>query len=125
MKSFDSINVIPFIDIMLVLLAIVLTTATFVATGKLDIVMPETQAEAAVADPEAVRIALDPEGQFYLDDEPLSLSSLEDRLSVRDRESAISLLIDEKAQFDGFAKLAAILEAGGFRNVSVITRSER
>jgi biopolymer transport protein ExbD len=30
-KKIESINVIPFIDIMLVLLAIVLTTATFIA----------------------------------------------------------------------------------------------
>jgi biopolymer transport protein ExbD len=33
MKRFDQINVIPFIDIMLVLLAIVLTTATFISQG--------------------------------------------------------------------------------------------
>jgi len=42
MKKFDSINVIPFIDIMLVLLAIVLTTATFVANGQLDIALPSS-----------------------------------------------------------------------------------
>ena len=30
-KEFDVINVIPFIDIMLVLLTIVLTTSTFIA----------------------------------------------------------------------------------------------
>ncbi len=40
MKRFDQINVIPFIDIMLVLLAIVLTTATFISQGRLDINVP-------------------------------------------------------------------------------------
>jgi len=36
--KFDTINVVPFIDIMLVLLVIVLTTASFIQTGliKLD-----------------------------------------------------------------------------------------
>ena len=32
-KEFDYINVIPFIDIMLVLLTIILTTSTFIAQG--------------------------------------------------------------------------------------------
>ena len=40
MKKFDQINVIPFIDIMLVLLAIVLMTATFIAQGKIDAKTP-------------------------------------------------------------------------------------
>ena len=34
MKKFDQINVIPFIDIMLVLLAIILMTATFTPRAK-------------------------------------------------------------------------------------------
>ena len=41
MKRIDGINVIPFIDIMLVLLAIVLTTATFIVEGRLEIRLPE------------------------------------------------------------------------------------
>ena len=35
MKKFDEINIIPFIDIMLVLLAIVLITASFISQGKI------------------------------------------------------------------------------------------
>lgn len=48
MKRFDTINVIPFIDIMLVLLAIVLTTASFIATGKLDIAVPQSSSTEAL-----------------------------------------------------------------------------
>ena len=32
-KEFDYMNVIPLVDVMLVLLTIVLTTSTFIATG--------------------------------------------------------------------------------------------
>jgi len=46
MKKFDQINVIPFIDIMLVLLAIVLMTATFIAQGKIDVNLPTSKAPA-------------------------------------------------------------------------------
>ena len=40
MKKFDQINVIPFIDIMLVLLAIVLTSASFISQGKIPVTPP-------------------------------------------------------------------------------------
>ena len=53
MKRMDQINVIPFIDIMLVLLAIVLTTATFIVEGRLEIRLPEaaSQDEAGASGP--------------------------------------------------------------------------
>lgn len=44
MKRIDTINVIPFIDIMLVLLAIVLTTATFISRGVIEVHYPESAA---------------------------------------------------------------------------------
>jgi len=45
-KKFDSINVIPFIDIMLVLLVMVLTTATFIKQGVIPVALPEAKATA-------------------------------------------------------------------------------
>jgi biopolymer transport protein ExbD len=41
MKRFDQINMIPFIDIMLVLLAIVLTTASFISQGMIPLDLPK------------------------------------------------------------------------------------
>ena len=42
-KKFDEINVIPFIDIMLVLLVMVLTTATFIKQGVIPVNLPEAK----------------------------------------------------------------------------------
>jgi biopolymer transport protein ExbD len=39
-KPFETLNVIPFVDIMLVLLTIVLTTANFIATGRIPVALP-------------------------------------------------------------------------------------
>ena len=55
MKPMAQINVIPFIDIMLVLLAVVLTTATFVAQGRIPVALPEAAYTHARADREAKR----------------------------------------------------------------------
>ncbi len=40
-KEFDYLNVIPLVDVMLVLLTIVLTTSTFIATGGIQVELPE------------------------------------------------------------------------------------
>ena len=40
-KGFESINVIPFVDVMLVLLTIVLTTSTFIAVGAIPVELPK------------------------------------------------------------------------------------
>ena len=42
-NGFDSINVVPLVDVMLVLLTIVLTTSTFVATGAIPVALPKAE----------------------------------------------------------------------------------
>ena len=72
MKRFENINVIPFIDIMLVLLAIVLTTATFIVEGKLDIRLPESKSQAKLDQPDRRELAIHENETLYLDSEPVA-----------------------------------------------------
>lgn len=39
-KEFDAINVVPLVDVMLVVLTIVLMTSTFIASGSLSVELP-------------------------------------------------------------------------------------
>ena len=82
MKRMDTINVIPFIDIMLVLLAIVMTTATFIVEGRLNIRLPKAEAQARAEPMERVEIGIGREGEFYLDAAPVELKPLTERLSA-------------------------------------------
>ena len=75
MKRMDQINVIPFIDIMLVLLAIVLTTATFIVEGRLQIRLPAATSQTPPPAVERVEIAVDAAGGLFLGGEPLGSGS--------------------------------------------------
>ena len=68
MKRFDQINMIPFIDVMLVLLAIVLTTATFVSKGLIDVDIPSAEQATTVnnAPKEPVHISVNTNNELYL-----------------------------------------------------------
>ena len=59
MKPLAQINVIPFIDIMLVLLAVVLTTATFVAQGVIPVSLPEATSADELQRNRPIEITID------------------------------------------------------------------
>ncbi len=123
MKKFDSINVIPFIDIMLVLLAIVLTTATFVTNGQLDIDLPSSSAATAADNIERVQIAVDRDGILFIDGIEMTLEAAELQLQALPTDTPILLLMDESVEFKQFVAIIDILKRLSLDKVSVLTRT--
>jgi biopolymer transport protein ExbD len=121
MKRMDTINVIPFIDIMLVLLAIVLTTATFLVEGRLDIRLPKATAAPKPDVTERVEIAIGRDGEYYLDAAPVEAEPLAQRLSALGPETAIVLRVDAQARFERFVAVVDLLKARGLERVSILT----
>ena len=122
MKRMDTINVIPFIDIMLVLLAIVLTTATFIVEGRLNIRLPKAEAQVRAEPMERVEIGIGREGEFYLDAAPVEISPLTERLSALDPRTAIVLRVDAQARFERFVAVVDLLKARGLDRLTILTR---
>lgn len=122
MKKFDTINVIPFIDIMLVLLAIVLTTATFVSNGQLDIDLPQSSSDAASDNIERVEIAVDRDGVLYINGVENSIEKAELQLQLLSPDTPILLLMDETVEFKQFVEVIDILKRLSLDKVSVLTR---
>ena len=122
MQKFDSINVIPFIDIMLVLLAIVLTTATFVSNGQLDITLPTATSSTATTDAEKVEISIDRDEKLYLDGSKQTLEQIELALSTKSTDTQVNLFIDETVEFKQFVSVIDLLKALNLEKVSIVTR---
>lgn len=121
MKKFDSINVIPFIDIMLVLLAIVLTTATFVSNGQLEITLPEASSDTATDATQKTEIAIDDQEILYLDGVVVGLDELEGELAALATETKILLRIDATVPFSEFVSVIDLLKQLELDDVSVLT----
>lgn len=129
MRRMDQINVIPFIDIMLVLLAIVLTTATFIVEGRLQIRLPTASTQAPVASPEPVEIAIDAAGGIFLDATPLgtgpgALDILGRALHQLGTDTAIVLRVDADTRFEGFVAVVNQLKDRGLERLSILTRRQ-
>jgi biopolymer transport protein ExbD len=122
MKRIDTINVIPFIDIMLVLLAIVLTTATFIVEGRLDIRLPEAATKTQSAAHQQIEIAIDKAGQIFLDGHPLSVDDLRGRLASLDKETPVILRVDAEVRFARFVTVVDLLKSRGLQRLTILTR---
>ncbi len=64
-KLKSEINVVPYIDVMLVLLIIFMVTAPLLNLG-VDIKLPQSTAKAVQLDKEPILIGVDKDGKFYL-----------------------------------------------------------
>ena len=121
MKKFDQINVIPFIDIMLVLLAIVLTTATFIAQGRIPLNLPEAQHAAAPHNDKPLEISIDAERKVYLDTAVVHLLELEQRLGLVKQDQPVVLRVDASVPFNDVVGVLDVLNKYHLRNLSIVT----
>ncbi len=123
MKPLSQINVIPFIDVMLVLLAIVLMTATFVAQGQIPITVPEATKSDALASEPALEITIDRSGLVFIDGKESSLEILVTRLQDTPPETPVLLRVDGDSTFEHFVAVVDRLKARNMQNLSILTRA--
>lgn len=125
MKRFDQINMIPFIDIMLVLLAIVLTTASFVSQGLIPVNLPKAeQSEQANGDEQGLEIAINAQNQIFFEGAPITVETLADKLQPHAAQAAttpVILRVDKAAAFEHFIAVVDVLKAGHFDKLSIQT----
>ena len=120
MKKFDSINVIPFVDILLVLLAIVLMTSTFIAKGIIPLDLPKASSEQNL-NRQNVVISIDAMGQLFLEKEPTSLERLRGYFDTLAQETHFSINCDKKASFEFFVSVLTALNVRHFQNIDIVT----
>ena len=124
MRRFETINVIPFIDIMLVLLAIVLTTATFVVSSKLDINVPKSSSEETVNSDKVVEIAIDKESIIYYDENKIDAEALKQKLALLEKNTPINVRVDSSVDFGHFVKVLDLFKQLQLDKFSIITKQE-
>lgn len=125
MKKFDEINIIPFIDIMLVLLAIVLITASFISQGKIQVNVPKASTTQAIkADDIAKLLTVTADNEFFYNDKAISKEQLADEMATWDKEQKVTLKVDSAVTFDKFVEITDLLSANEIKNVAIVTQKE-
>mgnify|MGYP000025317038 CR=1 FL=1 len=121
-ERFDKMNVVPFIDIVLVLLVIVLATATFVKNQTIQVDLPSASAKKS-EDKNNIQIVVNKEGVYSYEGKVLALELIKEKLMKLDpKKDLISLRMDKSSEFQYFVDIIDILKTKGFENISIITK---
>lgn len=123
-KEFDYINVIPFVDIMLVLLTIVLTTSTFIATGGIPINLPK----AAKSQDQTLKvrtIEIDRNGRIFFNGRDMTIPALLAELRPLDRSTPFLIRADRDIALQSFVDVLDAVKNAGFRQVSLQTEAKK
>lgn len=122
-SGINEMNLIPLIDIMLVLMIIFLVTAT-VANPSIPLSLPKTTAELQDAPPRVVTLSIDGSGQIAWDGQALDLAQLSTRLQqVANSGNAPTLQIraDKNAKYDTVAQVMSRASNAGLTDLAFVT----
>lgn len=118
----NEMNLIPLIDIMLVLMIIFLVTATVLnPTVPLD--LPKTSATINDTPPEVLQISIDANGDIYWDKEKISLSELETRFKAevgKGEDPQVHLRADKEGKYDMVAQVLAAASSTGLTKIAFV-----
>jgi|WetSurMetagenome_2_1015567.scaffolds.fasta_scaffold1209888_2 biopolymer transport protein ExbD len=119
-KEFDYMNVIPLVDVMLVLLTIVLTTSTFIASGMINVSLPKASAEhKEILKNQTISIHKD--GTVYLNASTMTLEELREKVTILDRETPMVIRADRDIRLQVFVDVLDIINNLGFKKVAIQT----
>jgi biopolymer transport protein TolR len=121
-SSLSEINMVPFIDVMLVLLVIFMITAPVLQSG-IQVDLPKTRTVKQIHSARVV-ITIDRAQRVYVDDKPVNIHQLGGRVKAKLTDPAhqpVYIRCDETVPFGSFATVADELEHSGIQNISVVT----
>ena len=114
---------IPFIDIMLVLMIIFMVTAPVIQSG-IEVDVPRTEIVRELNE-ERLVVSIDREQRLYLQNEPVNINELGPRIQERTPEvvsRSIYLRADTSVPFGTIAVVMDRLNQAGIENISVVTQ---
>jgi biopolymer transport protein TolR len=120
------INVTPLVDVMLVLLIIFIITAPMLVQG-LNVNLPKQDAPSIASEgAEPLVLTLNSDQIIYLDDEPIHLELLGDRLSAAlgGRPRPVYVKADETLPYGFVIRVLAVLDRIGVEQVGMVTAPE-
>ncbi|WP_326519218.1 ExbD/TolR family protein [Acinetobacter sp. CAAS 2-6] len=119
----NEMNLIPLIDIMLVLMIIFLVTAT-VANPSIPLTLPKTTAEIIDPPPKAITVSINAKGEIAWDTEMISMQELERRFQEAgqvERKPTVQLRADKESRYDSVAQVMSRASEAGLSDIAFVS----
>lgn len=121
-STLSEINMVPFIDVVLVLLIIFMITAPILQSG-IEVDVPKTQTIKEIDEVRLV-VTIDKNQLIYIGDTPVNIHRLGEQVKVKLKkpQDSVFLRADETIPFGTFAKVVDTLRVAGINNISIVTQ---
>ena len=119
----NEMNLIPLIDIMLVLMIIFLVTAT-VANPSIPLTLPKTTADIIDPPPEAITISINANGEVAWNDKIITLAELEQRFNTAGQAAqkpTVQLRADKESRYDTVAQVMSRASEAGLSDIAFVS----
>jgi biopolymer transport protein TolR len=119
--SLSEINMVPFVDVVLVLLIIFMITAPILQSG-IEVDVPKTHTVKEITEQRLV-ITIDKTQRVYLGNEAVNIHQLGQKVhaQLKRPQDAVFLRCDETVPFGSFATIVDELRQSGISNISIVT----
>jgi biopolymer transport protein TolR len=120
--SLSDINMVPFIDVVLVLLIIFMITAPILQSG-IEVDLPKTHTVKEVTEQKIV-VTMDKNQLIYLGNQAVNIHQLADKIrkQAKHENDVVYLRADETVPFGAFCTVIDALRVSGITNISIVTQ---
>jgi len=120
-SSLSEINMVPFIDIVLVLLIIFMITAPILQSG-IELDVPKTKSVKVITEQKVV-VSIDKKQLVYLGNDPVNVHDIGAKVhaQLKKPNEGVFLRCDETVPFGIFAAVIDALKQSGVTNISIVT----
>ncbi|MBE0588113.1 Biopolymer transport protein ExbD [compost metagenome] len=122
-EMMSEINMIPFIDVMLVLLIIFIITVPVIKHA-VNIDLPRASNEKVLDKPENIRLSVDADGAYFWNETPVQDADFEQRLAsaaAQEPQPELHIRGDKAVRYERVALAMAAAQRAGVRKIGFIT----
>lgn len=123
-NAVSEINMVPLIDVMLVLLVIFIITAPLLSHS-IKINVPQASAEPVQQDPKVVDFAVDADGALFWNEQAVTLEEIPALMAAEaalDPQPEIRLRADLDTRYEVLAQVMSMARQSGLKRIGFVTR---
>lgn len=120
----SEINMVPLIDVMLVLLVIFIITAPLLSHS-IKINVPQATAQPVEQELKTIDLAVDAQGQIFWNEQPVVLDQLSTRFSAEaglEPQPELRIRADLNTRYEVLAQVMSAAKGSGLKRIGFITR---
>lgn len=125
-KPKAEINIVPYVDVMLVLLIVFMVAAPLLTVG-VEVDLPDTEAQAMSQNEEPLTLTIQQGGQIYLQETEIEYDELIPRLRAvagTGSEARIFIRADDGVDYGRVMRVMARVSSAGYTNLGLVTDPE-